>query len=121
MPASSVGLHQNPNGFKQSHSATQSQTLSFEAFIKGAWESVVTSEAFCRNGMRDREEQNSAKRVFLFKSFSLKTFIAFVTLFRNTVTNITPGHSGPEEWEGTNSQRQSVSGDSHDFIGMFSY
>lgn len=48
----------------------------------------MTSEAFCSNRMRDREEQNSATRVFLFKSFSLKTFIAFVTLFRNTVTNI---------------------------------
>lgn len=48
----------------------------------------MTSEAFCSNGMRDREEQNAATRVFLFKSFSLKTFIVFVTLFRNTVTNI---------------------------------
>lgn len=48
----------------------------------------MTSEAFCSNGMRDREEQNSATRVFLFKSFSLKTFIVFVILFRNTVTNI---------------------------------
>lgn len=96
MLASSVGLHQNPNGFKQSHSATQSQTFSFGAFIKGAWESVVTSEAFCRSGMRDRE-QNSATRVFLFKSFSLKTFIAFVIVFRNTVTNTAQGHSSPKD------------------------
>lgn len=49
---------------------------------------MVTSEAFCSNGMRDRKEQNSAITVFLFKSFSLKTLIAFVSLFRKTVTNI---------------------------------
>lgn len=91
-----VGLLQNPNGFKQSHSATQSQTFSFGAFIKGAWESVVTSEAFCRNRMGDREEQNLATRVFLFKSFCVKIFIAFVSLFRYTATNIVEGHSGPE-------------------------
>lgn len=56
-----------------------------------------------------------------FKSFSLKTFIAFVTLFRKTVTSITEGYSGPEDWEEAESQKQSVSGDSHDLIGWFSY
>lgn len=43
----------------------------------------MTSEAFCSNGMRDREEQNSAITVFLSKSFSLKTFMASVSLFRD--------------------------------------
>lgn len=76
----------------------------------------MTSEAFCGNGMRDGEEQNFATRVFLFKSFGLKTFTAFVTLFRNTVTNIAQGHSDPEDLEATKSQRQSVSGDSHNSV-----
>ena len=82
----------------------------------------MTSEAFCRNGMRDREEKSSAARVLLFKSFRPPDFHSPLSLsFRNTVANITLGHSGPEEWEGTNSQKKSASGDSRDFIGMFSH
>lgn len=71
----------------------------------------MTSEAFCSNGMRDRKEQNSAITVFLFKSFSLKTLIAFVSLFKINSHQHSQGHSGHVDWKETNNQRQSVSGD----------
>ena len=63
----------------------------------GSWVSVVTSEAFCRSEMRDREEQNTATRGFLYKTLSLMTFFPFVSLFSNTVTSITQGNSGPDD------------------------
>lgn len=59
----------------------------------------MTSEAFCSSGKRDREERNPAARVSFFKSFSLKTFIAFVILLRNTVTNV--ARDTAARWTGT--------------------
>lgn len=51
----------------QSHSVTQSETFSFVAFIKGARETVVTTQAFCRNRIRDRGRESKAIGVLLLK------------------------------------------------------
>lgn len=72
-----------------------------ERLLKGVWNSVVTSEAFCSSGMRDGGDQNTAAWVFLFKSFSLGTF-TLVSLFRNTSSSRSTRPSGLKE---ANSQR----------------
>lgn len=50
-----------------------------------------------------------------FKSFRLKTLIAFVTLFRNETS---PGDTGARR-TARNKQRHSGSSDSHDCEGIF--
>lgn len=115
-----------PIVLNHSQSVTQKRDIfRFVAFIKEARETVVTTQAFCRNKMRDRgreRERVLCNWVSPFKSFNLKAFEAFVSQFREWKSShkqawpmdIKSPRNG-KELRDRKSERESARCDNHSF------